>query len=282
MFYKMKKGITMLDLSDEEFDNMHKIMLELLIEFDRICRKYNIKYSLDGGTFLGAVRHKGFIPWDADADIVIMRKDYDRFYEACKKELDNKHFFLQDYTTDKYYRWGYARLLKVNTEFVRAGHEHMKSKNGIFIDIFTMDAVPDNKLLRVVHKFICFCIRKTLWSEVGKVVHPNIILRGWYWLLSKIPKEMVFKFRNYVAKVCNKNENSELIRHMCGPHPKGYSYGFRRNLFDHLVEYDFEGHKFWAFEEYDFFLKSVYGDYMTPPPIDKRKNQIPCSSYSIN
>lgn len=280
MKYKMKKDIKIIYPTPEDLRYMQLNMLENLIEFDRICRKYNIKYSIDGGTFLGAIRHKGFIPWDCDIDVVIMREDYEKFFEICKTELDTKRFFLQDYKTDKYYRWGYARLLRNETIFLRAGHEHLKSKNGIFIDIFTMDSVPDNKISRNIHKFSCFIIRKALWSKVGQRVHPNPIMRGIYKIVSLIPKKVIFNIRNMIADICNRNKNTELIRHMCSPHPKQYSYGFPRKLFDNLSEYEFEGHKFLGFSEYDWYLKSIYNDYMKLPSEEERKDHIPCSQYS--
>ena len=78
---------TIVKLSDEQHRNLQLNELELIVEVDRICRKYNISYSLDGGTLLGAVRHKGFVPWDEDADVIFTRHEYAKFYRACKKEL---------------------------------------------------------------------------------------------------------------------------------------------------------------------------------------------------
>jgi len=277
----MYKTVKSIEMPSQDLRKMQMIILEMLIEFDRICRKHDIKYSIDGGTFLGAVRHKGFIPWDPDADIVIMRDEYNRFFELCKTELDSERFLLQDYRTDPYYRWGYARILRKNTEYIRAGHEHIGAKNGIFIDIFTMDSVPDSFIFRRVHCISCFCIRKILWSKAGRKVHPSFLKRKWYGLLSLIPRDFMFKIRDMVAACCNKNSISELVRHMCSPHPKGHIYGFPRKLFDDLVEYEFEGHKFFAFKDYDWYLKSIYGDYMTPPPPEGRTSHIPCSSYKL-
>ncbi|OPJ64512.1 LicD family protein [Clostridium chromiireducens] len=280
MKYKMKNTITRLELTSDELRNLQLNILENLIEFDRICRKYNIKYSIDGGTFLGAVRHKGFIPWDTDADVVIMRDDYTRFLEACKKEMDETSFFLQDYTTDRYYRWGYSRLLLIGTEYVRAGYEHIPAKNGVFLDIFIMDGVPDNVLFRRIHKFLCLGIRKILWSEAGKVVHPNYFMRKWYSVLSLISRDEIFIFQNKLARKCNKN-NTELICHMCSPHPKKHSYGFPRKLFEELSEYEFEGKLFYGFSNYDWYLESIYGDYMKLPEEEDRVSHIPCSAIKL-
>ena len=87
-------------ISEAELKQLQRIELEMLVELDRICRKYRIEYSLDGGTLLGAVRHKGFIPWDDDADVIMLRREYMKFRKACRKDLDHTRFFLQDYRSD--------------------------------------------------------------------------------------------------------------------------------------------------------------------------------------
>ena len=83
-------------ISNEELKKLQRIELEMLIELDRICRKHQVSYSLDGGTLLGAVRHKGFIPWDDDIDVIMLRPEYEKFRSACERELDQTRFFLQD------------------------------------------------------------------------------------------------------------------------------------------------------------------------------------------
>ncbi len=127
-----------MDLSKENLKRLQKVEFELLSEVDRICRKNNIQYTLYAGTLLGAVRHKGFIPWDDDADIAFLPEEYDKFFEACKRDLDKKKFFLQDYRTDEHYRWGYAKMRRNDSAFIREGQEHMKYHNGICIDLFIL------------------------------------------------------------------------------------------------------------------------------------------------
>ena len=106
-------------LNSEQLKAIQQVELEMLIEIDRICRKNNIPYTLDSGTLLGAVRSKGFIPWDDDADIVMTRDAYERFFEICKTQLDKTRFFLQDYRTDENYRWGYPKKRRNDSLYQR-------------------------------------------------------------------------------------------------------------------------------------------------------------------
>lgn len=101
------------------------------MEIDRICRKNNIKYSIMYGTLLEAVRHGGFIPWDDDCDVVFGRYEYEKFFEACKKDLDTDKFFLQDYRMDSRYLFGYGKLRINGTVFKRTGQEHIRQYGGI-------------------------------------------------------------------------------------------------------------------------------------------------------
>ena len=137
----------MVKIEGELLRKLQMTELEMLIEVDRICRKYNIQYFLDGGTLLGAIRHNGFIPWDDDADIIMLRGEYEKFCKACKKELDTERFFLQDYRTDKHYLWGFAKMRRNHTTFLREGQEHVKCHTGVCIDIFYCDNIPDDPLL---------------------------------------------------------------------------------------------------------------------------------------
>ena len=130
-------------ICSEDLQGLQAVLLEMLLEVDRICRKNGIGYSLFMGALLGAVRHGGFIPWDDDLDVAMLRPEYERFREACRRDLDLERFFFQDHTTDPEYRWAYGRIRRNDSEFVRLGQEHMKMRTGIFMDIFPMDATPD-------------------------------------------------------------------------------------------------------------------------------------------
>ena len=195
-----------IQLSEEQHRYLQLNELQVLVEVDRICRKYNIDYSLDGGTLLGAIRHQGFIPWDDDVDVVFTRLEYAKFYEACKADLNTADFFLQEYRTDPHYRWGHAKMRLKDTEFVRSGQENLKYKTGICIDIFVLDHVPDDPVLRRIIYLYNILLRKISYSEIGKDKGNNILLRGLYHILYKIPRDQVFNLRNIEARKYNKKK----------------------------------------------------------------------------
>ena len=118
------------EIKGEAFRKMQLTELDMLVEFDKVCRKYNINYVLFGGSLLGAVRHQGYIPWDDDADIGMLREDYETF-KRHKDEMNPNICFFQDHDTDHEYRWGYGKLRRTGSTYVRVGQEHLKCKTGI-------------------------------------------------------------------------------------------------------------------------------------------------------
>ena len=267
-------------LTKEKLRELQLTELEMIVEVDRICHKNGIKYSLDGGTLLGAVRHKGFIPWDDDVDLIFTRAEYNKFFDACEKDLDKDRFFLQDYKTDSYYRWGYAKIRRNGTEFVRLGQEHMRYKTGVAIDLFVLDAVPDGYLSRRAHYLLNYAIRKILYSELGKKAQQNIWLRRWYSFLSLIPRDWCFLLRDSVSNVVNSNRR-KLVAHLLHIYPNACKFGIPTDIFDEYEEITFEGMMFPAVKEYDKYLTLLYGDYMTLPPVEERVSHLPASDIRL-
>ena len=259
----------MIHLDEKELRKLQLIELEALIEVDRICRKNNIRYTLTGGTLLGAVRHGGFIPWDDDADISMLRSEYERFREACLKDLDESRFYFQDMSNTPGYRWGYGKLRRKNTVFLREYQEDMPYEQGVFIDIFPRDGVPDGKVMRNIHKFLCFCVRKVLWSAVGRKADKRTYMRIWYAFIYRCIGDKVFGWYKRLVKFSNRNK-TELVRALTFPVPHKKD-GYRREWYEESVELTFENHLFMANKEYKNWLEAEFGDYMQLPPIEKRK-----------
>lgn len=259
----------MIEITDEQLRQIQLTELEMLVEVDRICRKCNIHYNIIAGTLLGAVRHGGFIPWDDDADVALLRPEYEKFRVACETELDTSRFYFQDHRNTPGYRWGYGKLRRKGTLFLREHQEHMPYEQGIFIDIFPLDNVPDNYILRCVHNFHCFCIRKALWSEVGKIADSSALKRMFYNLMSKISLSTIFSHYENFSKKGN-TISTKMVRILTFPTPND-AYGYKKEWYESSEDIRFEGKIFQGIKDYDAYLSFKFGEYMTLPPLADRK-----------
>lgn len=274
------------NIEGEDFRRMQLLQLEMLVELDRVCKKNDIKYQIAFGTLLGAVRHKGYIPWDDDADVVMLREEYEKL-KKCADQFDPDVCFFQDHSTESEYRWGYGKLRKTNTKHIRVGQEHLKFKTGVFIDIFPLDDAPKSIIGQIIQDRVCFCLRKIMWSEVGRVVCKGS-LKLWYFLLSRIPLESVFKVLEHYTKK-SRNDTPNDVRVLCFvsigkmyiKHPLKERYAVPKKWFQEFADYTFEGKQLTGIKDYDGFLKFTYGDYMQLPPEDQRDPHSPASYYEF-
>lgn len=273
-------------LTPEQFRRMQLTELDMLVDFDRVCRKNSINYVLFGGSLIGAVRHKGYIPWDDDADIAMLREDYDIFKKHMH-ELNPQICYFQDHDTDPDYRWGYGKLRRTGTKYIRVGQEHLKCKTGIFVDVFPLDDVPKHLIGQIFQDWQCFCLRKILWSEVAKY-NTTGIWKIWFTVLSKIPLSYPFsKYRKYIKRSNNSTSNRvrclafQAMGTLYKKNPLRERYGMPKSWFLDRAEYEFEGKKFYSTKEYDAILQYMYGDYMTPPDEKHREQHSPFSEIEF-
>lgn len=280
----------MISINEEERKLIRQLQLEMLREVDRLCNKHHIRYCIGYGTLLGAVRHTGYIPWDDDADILMLRKDYEKFKVCCQKEL-KAPIFLQDYTTDKAYLWGYSKLRNLNTTYIRTGQEHIPCKNGVFIDIFPLDGVPSGVLLQIAQDFICFLLRKCLWAKVGYMEERSGFKRAVYRALSVISKERIYSIYDKLVKLSNRKQHKRvrcLLFTAPGKHwnkkgnPLRTRYGFKSSWLEKRRKFKFENLYLWGSQEYQECLTYLYGDYMALPPQEKRVAHAPVSSLDLS
>ncbi len=263
-----EKGAHMVQLDEKTLRQVRLIQLEMLAEVDRICKKCGIKYNIIAGTLLGAVRHKGYIPWDDDADVALLREDYEKFRKVCRTELDKSRFYYQDYRNTKGYRWGYGKIRRKNTLFLREYQEDMPYGQGIFIDVFPLDSVPAHYLPRSIKNFECFCIRKILWSKVGKKEDRSFWKRQIYKLLNRIPEQMVLSYYYKMEKRANKKK-TQMVRILLYPTPNR-EWGYYRNWYENSTEFLFEGLMLQGIRDYDSYLSFKFGDYKKLPPKEER------------
>lgn len=256
-------------LSDEELKQVQRIQLEMLCEVDRICRKNNIKYNIIAGTLLGAVRHKGYIPWDDDADVAFLREEYEKFRIACEKDLNTEKYYFQDHRNTEGYRWGYGKLRRKDSAFVREYQENMPYEQGIFIDIFPLDCVPDNKLLRSFANFYGFLIRKLMWAPIGFEAERNSIKKWIYFLLAKVPDTYIFGSYDAYVKKCS-SKSTGWVRILTYPTPN-HEWGYLKSWYETSERIEFEKVLFDGIKEWDEYLTFKFGRYSELPPIEERK-----------
>ena len=269
-------------LSQEEFRRLQLVELCILKEFDRVCRENKINYTISCGTLLGAVRHKGFIPWDDDADISMLREDYEKFRKVAN-QMDPDICFFQDHDTDPGYLWGYGKIRKTGTCHIRSGQEHINCKNGVYIDIFPLYGIPRSTVGQIMLDIHCFFVRKMLWARVGRETAKGL-LKIWYKCVSHIPVEKIYQHLNKMIKKYNE-KNPERVRLLMYPSfGKLYvkntlktRFGMPRKWYTDLIDYPFEDTVLRGMRDYDAAMKYMYDDYMTPPPEEKR---IPKVSFS--
>lgn len=265
-------------MTPDQLRKMQLTELDMLVEFDRVCRKYNIKYIIGSGTLLGAVRHKGFIPWDDDADVEMLREDYEKF-KRISNDLDEDICYFQCHDNETEYLWGYGKLRHTNTVCVRGGQERAKWRTGIFIDVFPVDDIPKNIVGQRIQDVCCFFIRKIIYAHIGKDSAKGI-KKGIYSILAKIPVERAHRYlKKFISKSNNTSDNN--VRVLMFPLMKEQKedeyWGFSKNFYLERELYEFEGYKLFGPKDYDDYLRKSYGDYMVLPPKDKR---IKSSYYS--
>lgn len=233
--------------------------VEILIEIDRICRKHDIKYWIDFGTLLGAVRHKGFIPWDDDLDICMLSKDYKKFLEIASDELP-EWLFIQNKSTDPSYRRSICKVRDLNSFFVEQYDDFSAPyKKGIFIDIFEMIEYP--KVSRNTLKFLSRWSKKTdQFYNVRQYINFKNIVAG-----------ITFPFIKFFIKVFWKclyirKSNNIGCRLIHNP----YNSCIDKNHVFPLKEIEFEGRTFMAPNNPDACLKALYKDYMRIPKEEDR------------
>lgn len=253
-----------------DIKEVQKRILLILIEVDRICRKHNIKYSLEGGTLLGAIKYKGFVPWDDDIDIVMERSEYERFLEICKTEL-SKDFFLQNNRTVKHFPLNYSKVHMKRTLYVQDKTKHLNIHHGLFIDIFPVDNVY-RPLLRFQVAMVgalsgARYVKLNRIYKINEVITRDLIKSIVYHILSLLPLRRINRLIDLCCRMFN-HFPTKYVYEVCNPNRKFKP--LNRKIYRNLIEVEFMGYPFLASKYYKKFLKSRFGDIRKLPPEEKR------------
>ena len=267
----------------EILEKLHDLQLEMLQDLQKVCEKYNIQYFAVFGTALGAVRHKGFIPWDDDIDVGMLRKDYDIFLNVVEKEMGDKYQIMTP-EVDKNYACCVTKFQRKGTKFISYLSDKLDCDQCIFIDIFPFDCIAPTKRKAQQQQVITLFLDRLIYlcgsshpiipySGIKYHIAAGICWGGHYMLkLLHLSPKSIYKI---FVKQCTKY--NKINTNVVTSFGDGSSLKYRTsvNRMFPLKEIPFENRMIKVLENNDEHLKRTYGDYMQLPPEDQRVNHAP-------
>ena len=262
---------------------LQQTQLGILKDFIAICEKYELDYIMLGGTGIGVIRHQGFIPWDDDIDVAMPRKDYDAFLAVIEQEMGDK-YHIQTPLTDKDYPCNVTHMQKKGTKFVPYVSKDLKCELCISIDIFALDNMADDPRLRTRQLKRTWVLNKLIYlCGTGK---PIIPLKGWkktvaaalcqiaHFGLKVLHIKPAFLYSLLLKEAKRYNDQETKYMNAFEVTMSHRAYLTKDELYP-LKTFKYEGIDVTMPNKYDTYLKRLFGDYMTPPPEDKRVNHCP-------
>lgn len=265
--------------AEYDMSRVHEANLKILKEIDRICRKYKIKYALDAGTLIGAVRHKGFIPWDDDADVVFTRNQYEAFYKVVKRELPDTMELLEPDS----YRGGRAfydftpRIIYKNSRCHSDGPmmDFYEGKlNHLWVDLFILDRLPAGKggtaMTRLIHKIIYgMAMGHRYELDFSKYSPAHKLFVGVLSGVGRlIPLKTICALQRWAALKDRKSKGN--LRYYSNYQPDYLYVTLEKEWCEEVEDADFEDTRLMIPAGWHQVLEEVYGDYMKLPPEEQR------------
>lgn len=258
---------------------LHSVEKNLIQYFVDLCKKHNFSYTILGGTLLGAVRHKGFIPWDDDVDFGMPREDYEKFVNLLLEDKNTEFPFLNFRNSN--IRTYFSRIENHKAIIIDKSAE-VKSKRYAWVDIFPLDGMPNDKIPRLLHQFRLLYLRMLLqYSQFSKIVNINLTERPMIEkILIKIGKiinperfldknKLTIRLDEELKKYSYKD--SKMIVNFMGAYK--FREMFPKKMYEQLREYQFEDLRLLGPTDSSTYLRSLYGKGYMLPPSDVIKNK---------
>ncbi len=262
-----------MSMKELTFQELKSIEYNLLQSFDAICSEKGYRYSLGGGTLLGAIRHKGFIPWDDDIDVMMPRPDYDCFIKYC--EDNTIPFVLECHEYNPSYKNLFSKIIAKNTFLIDSSITTKATKMGVHIDVFPIDGLG-NSYKNAIKQFEKTTFKRELLNAATWEKYFRSKTHPWYYEPLRLSLYLLSRFQN--AKnlmdsidVINREvsfDESKFAGCVSGVYRKKEI--METSVFQNYIDVQFEGGYFKAIRDYDAYLQKHYGDYMKLPPKEKR------------
>lgn len=249
-----------------DLEHLQQVILMIVKDIDKLCRKNSIKYFLLGGSAIGAIRHKGFIPWDDDLDIVMDNENYEKFIKVCRAELDAEKYYIQEAFVD--WPLGFTKIKLKGTFFKEPGqYKNAENECGIFLDVFKFENAPSSILAQgwqylCAKYLLCYCLLERGWNEA------SIIKK--LMMLSAYPVRIGF-IRNFLKSQVERWNNKMTDYRLLWPlRYRFHNSFFKKNIFEEAFYIPFEDTMLPVPKKYDEWLTQIFGDYMIPPPVKEQ------------
>lgn len=246
--------------------HLQLVILDIIKDIDQICKKHGIEYYLLGGSALGAIRHKGFIPWDDDLDIIMDHRHYEKFMRVCREVLDPEKYYIQEALVDWPMLFSKIRLKGTFLEEPGAYGTDI-GKRGIFVDVFRLDNAPSTCIQKrwqyLCGKYVlCYCLLQRGYKEA--TTKKKLLMKLAYPLRMKI-------LRNFFMHQMLKYNDLETENYATfGERYKFQATFYKKALFGKPLYVPFEDIMLPVPEKYDELLTQVFGNYMTLPPVEEQ------------
>lgn len=287
----MEKHINNNEVSDlmvteEVREKLKGKQLYLLKEFLNICRNNNLQYFLVGGSALGAVRHKGYIPWDDDIDVALPRHDYNKFIEIAQTQLGSS-IFLQTFLTDKEYRNDFAKLRLEGTAFIESSCRNLNIHHGIYMDIFPIDGYPDKKSdikrMNFIKRVVKTYVGKDYCSYNNSPIIKKICRKCWLFVCSVLCGfQHTSNVLNHLDKLYQRWDYNSCYEVVCHGGAWGELEHCPKVQYGNGTSAQFEGIDVLIPELFDEYLEHKYPNYMQLPPPEKRVSHHYCDVIDVD
>lgn len=263
--------------------SVHQVLLEMLQWFHKQCLENSLNYYVVGGTMLGTIRHKGFIPWDDDIDVAMPRKDYEQFIKLYSSTTNTKYLVEEPNDNNTDFIYLFAKLYDTDTTLTESTRS--KIKRGVYIDIFPLDGIGDTleeakynfskvfKYIRLHDMIVCAYRKDRAWYKnvsifFGHILSPLLLSeRKLNYYIQKLCKTKDFYQSNYVANLVGNWGYKEIVK---------------KEYLGTPTIYKFENIEIYGVENPHEYLSAIYGDYMTPPPVEKQKSHHDFLELNLN